>query len=60
MSFLTLRPTTGAKQIANRIKVATRIAKLRRRTDIREYPTAAVFVSIVLLREIRVFTRPAS
>jgi len=37
MSFLTLCATAGDKQIMSRINVATRIAKLRRRTDIRIY-----------------------
>jgi hypothetical protein len=53
-------PTAGHKQITSRVNAATRIAKLRRRTDIRIYPTATLFVSIVLLREIRLLTRPAS
>jgi len=41
--------TAGDKQIMSRINAATRIAKLRRRTDIREYPPAIAFVSIVLV-----------
>ena len=39
-------PTAGDKQIMSRINAATWIAKLRRRTDIREYTSAATFVSI--------------
>jgi len=49
MSIRSLFSTAGDKQIMNRINAATRIAKLRHRTDIREYPTAAVFVSIDLI-----------
>jgi len=49
MSILSLFATAGDKQIMNRINAATRIANLRRRTDIREYPAAAAFVSIVLI-----------
>src|SRR5205809_601589 len=41
--------TAADEQSTYRFNAATRIAKLRRRSDIREYPTAAVFVSIVLI-----------
>jgi hypothetical protein len=46
--IFSLFPTAGDEQGMYRINAATRIAKLRRRTDIREYPTVAAFVSIVL------------
>jgi len=57
MRILSPLPRAGVEQSMCRISAATRIAKLHRRTDIREYPTTAVFVSFFL---ICLLTRPAS
>jgi len=47
MRILSPLPRAGVEQSMCRISAATRTAKLHRRTDIREYPTTAVFVSIL-------------
>lgn len=47
MRILSPLPRSGVEQSMCRISAATRTAKLHRRTDIREYPTTAVFVSIL-------------